>query len=104
MSIAASVKRAIRAVVPAPIFSRALSFYHLSLALLGALYYGYPSRYLSVIAVTGTKGKTSTTELVNAIFEEAGYATALSNSIRLKIGNVSNPNAAGRSMPGRFFL
>ncbi len=104
MSIVASVKRAIRAVVPAPIFSRALSFYHFSLALLGALYYGYPSRYLSVIGVTGTKGKTSTTELVNAIFEEAGHATALNNSIRTKIGGVSNQNAAGRSMPGRFFL
>jgi len=104
MRMLASVKRVIRTVVPAPILSRALSVYHLSLAFLGAVYYGYPSRNLIVIGVTGTKGKTSTTELVNAIFEETGSMTALNNSIRTKIGSASNSNAVGRSMPGRFFL
>jgi len=94
------LKKTLRALTPAPL----LSLYHLSLAYLGAFYYRYPSRKLCVIAVTGTKGKTSTTEMVNAVFEAGGYKTALLNSIRMKIGDTSGPNPAGRSMPGRFFI
>jgi UDP-N-acetylmuramoyl-L-alanyl-D-glutamate--2,6-diaminopimelate ligase len=79
-----------------------MRFYHLSLAHLGALLYGYPSHQLIVIGVTGTKGKSSTTEMVSAIFEEAGYKTALMNSIRFKIAEKSQPNRTRMSMPGRF--
>ena len=95
-----SLKRRLRSLVPALL----LSLYHLVLAHLGAIYYRHPSRKLVVIAVTGTKGKTSTTEMVSAIFEAGGYTTALLNSIRVKVGSESGPNPAGRSMPGRFFI
>src|SRR6185436_11487410 len=66
--------------------------------------YNFPSQRLLVIGVTGTKGKSSTTELVNAILEEAGYKTALLNSIRIKILGDSKPNVMRMSMPGRFFI
>jgi len=95
-----TLKRIVRSLLPAP----ALLFYHRALAKLGALCYGNPSRSLLVIAITGTKGKTSTTEMTNAVFEAAGYKTALLNSIRMKVGDTSVPNPAGRSMPGRFFI
>jgi UDP-N-acetylmuramoyl-L-alanyl-D-glutamate--2,6-diaminopimelate ligase len=81
-----------------------LSLYHFALALCGALRYGFPSRSLYVIGVTGTKGKTSTTEYINAIFEADGRKTALLNSIRVKVGPRSERNELGRSMPGRFFI
>lgn len=80
------------------------SAYHCTLALLGAVFYGFPSRKLLVVGVTGTKGKSSTTEMVNAILEEAGYKTALVNSIRIKVGGDTSPNTMRMSMPGRFFL
>lgn len=95
-----SLKKSLRALLPAPV----LSAYHLSLAYLGALYYRHPSRKLIVIAVTGTKGKTSTTEMANAVFEAGGYKTALLNSIHMNIGPKPAANPAGRSMPGRFFI
>ncbi len=78
--------------------------YHYGLALLAALFYRFPSRQIKVVAVTGTKGKTSVTEIENAILEEAGHKTALSNTIRFKIGSDSRPNLYKMSMPGRFFL
>ncbi len=81
-----------------------VSLYHFLLAHLGALRYGFRSRKLIVIAVTGTKGKSSTTEILNAILEEAGYTTALLNSIRIKIDDCSMPNVLRMSMPGRFFI
>ena len=80
------------------------SIYHFSLPYLGALLYRFPSRKLLVIGVTGTKGKSSTVEMINAIFEEAGYKTALLNSIRIKVADDSTPNTMRMSMPGRFFI
>lgn len=80
------------------------SVYHFALAWLGAFAYNYPSKSLLLVAVTGTKGKTSVTEMVNAVLEEAGYTTMVANSIRFKIGVNSKPNLTRMSMPGRFLL
>ena len=71
---------------------------------MGAFIYRYPSRHLIVLAVTGTKGKSSTTEMLNAILEAAGHKTALLNSIRIKKADASLPNTMRMSMPGRFFI
>lgn len=95
-----ALKKNVAGVLPPQI----LQFYHLCLAYLGAFLYGFPSRKLRVVAVTGTKGKSSTTELLNAIFEEHGAKIALLNSIRFKIGKDSEPNLLRMSMPGRFFI
>lgn len=81
-----------------------LSMYHFVLAYVGAALYGFPSQKIVVIAVTGTKGKSSTTEMINAILEEAGHTTALLNSIRIKTSTDSAPNTMRMSMPGRFYL
>lgn len=98
------LKRMLATILPAPALRMLLSAYHFFLAWLSAILYGFPSRRLLVIAVTGTKGKSSTTEMVNAILEEARYKTAVLNSIRIKIGGTSSPNTMGRSMPGRFYI
>src|SRR3989338_71571 len=59
--------------------------YHYLLAFLGALLYRFPSEKTKVIAVTGTKGKSSVVELVNAILEEACFQTAVLSTIRFKV-------------------
>ncbi len=71
---------------------------------MGALIYRFPSRKIKVVAVTGTKGKTSTVEFVNAILEEAGFVTALAGTLRFKIKEKSKPNMHKMTMPGRFFI
>jgi len=60
---------AIKKFIPRRLFGVLSPIYHYKLALLGALFYGFPSKRLVVIGITGTKGKTSTTEMLNAIFE-----------------------------------
>jgi UDP-N-acetylmuramoyl-L-alanyl-D-glutamate--2,6-diaminopimelate ligase len=93
-----SLKFKLRKSIPPPL----LSAYHFVLALLAALVYGFPSRDLVVVAVTGTKGKSSTIEFLNAIFEAAEKKTALASSIRFKVGDTSRPNTLRMTMAGRF--
>ncbi len=93
----------IKKVLPAAFLSFWRPFYHYFLALLAAVVYGFPSKKLKVIAVTGTKGKTSTVEIISAILEEAGYRTALAGTIRFKVGEYSENNIYKMTMPGRLF-
>lgn len=73
-------------------------------AYVGAIIYRFPSHNLTVIAVTGTKGKSTTVELVRAIFAEAGYTTASASTIRFTIGTENERNLFKMTMPGRMFL
>ncbi|MCD6148893.1 UDP-N-acetylmuramyl-tripeptide synthetase [bacterium] len=94
------LKNLIKKFVPSPL----LNFYHLSLSFLGAVFYGFPSRKLKVIGVTGTNGKTTTTEMITKILEENGFGVALANSIRFKIKEKEQRNESRMTMPGRAFL
>jgi len=80
------------------------STYHFLWAWLGAKRHGTPGERVFVIGVTGTKGKTTTLELINAILEGAGKRTALLSSLRVKIGDESKKNQLGNSMPGHGFI
>lgn len=93
-----------RLIIPKPLFRLAQPFYHGLLAIVGAIIYRFPGRKIKVIAITGTKGKSSTVEFVNAILEAAGHKTALASTIRFKIGDLSRPNLMKMTMGGRFTL
>src|SRR5690625_4170118 len=58
----------------------------IALAQLSAVFYDYPSKKLNVIGVTATSGKTTTTYMLNAIFEKHKLKTGLIGSVILKIG------------------
>ena len=81
-----------------------LNFYHLFLAWISSLIYKKPSHKLVVVGVTGTKGKSTVLELINAGLERAGEKTVLASSVRFKVGDESNTNSTGNTMPGRGFL
>lgn len=78
--------------------------YHFSWSFLGAAVYGFPSKDIFVIGVTGTKGKTTVIELLNHILEVAGEKTAVLSSIKVKVGNKEDKNKTETTMPGRFFI
>lgn len=94
----------IKKILPRPLLALFQPAYHYLLAFFGALIYCFPSRNLKVVAVTGTKGKSSVVELTNAILEEAGFKTALLSTIRFKIGSKNKPNLLKMTTPGRFFV
>jgi UDP-N-acetylmuramoyl-L-alanyl-D-glutamate--2,6-diaminopimelate ligase len=78
--------------------------YHLLLAYVADLWYRHPSREIMVIAVTGTKGKSTVTELLTKILEEEGRRVASLSTIQFKIGDRTKRNLFKMTMPGRFFV
>lgn len=98
------MKNFLKKIIPASVFTFFQPAYHYLLALTGALIYHFPARNMYIIGVTGTKGKSSTTEIINSILEKAGHKTALTNTIRFKIADTSERNLYKMSMPGLFFM
>jgi UDP-N-acetylmuramoyl-L-alanyl-D-glutamate--2,6-diaminopimelate ligase len=99
-----TILRKIEKIIPKKIYKLGQPIYHFILTSIGAIRYGFPARKIKIIGVTGTKGKSSTVEIINSIFEAAGYKTAMTSTIHFKIGDKIIPNKYKMSMPGRFFM
>ena len=74
------------------------------MAVLAAIYYRFPSRYLRVIAVTGTKGKTTTCSLLAQILEKAGHKVGVMSTVFFQVGDRKWANLTKQTTVGRFEL
>lgn len=68
--------------------------YHLANAILANIFYGFPSRQMTVIGITGTNGKTTTTQMISAILRAAGKKTAVASTIDFWINDAQEVNAS----------
>ena len=59
----------------------------LALAHLAAAYYGFPSKNLTVIGVTGTDGKTTTVNLIHNILVSCGIRAGMISTVNAVIGD-----------------
>ena len=57
-----------------------------ALALVSAAFFGHPAEQLTLIGVTGTKGKTTTAHILKAILEAAGHKTAMVGTVGYFLG------------------
>ena len=57
-----------------------------ALALLSAAFFGRPAEKMTVIGLTGTKGKTTTAHILKAMLEAAGHKTAMIGTVGYFIG------------------
>ena len=68
-----------------------------ALAALAAVAWDHPSRELVVVGATGTNGKTTTTYLLEGVFEDAGYPCGRVSSISYRVAD--DEESAGRTTP-----
>jgi len=54
-------------------------------------FFGYPSRGLKLVGVTGTKGKTTTTYLIEGVLRQAGLSTGVIGTLGARIRGASAP-------------
>jgi len=77
-----SIKKIVR-----KIFSqKTINYYHLVTAVFANIIYGFPSRKLRVIGVTGTNGKTTTCHMITAVLEAAGRKVGMTTTINFQVG------------------
>ncbi len=78
--------------------------YHKMKAVIACVIYRFPSRYLHVVGVTGTKGKTTTTNLIAGVLMEAGYKVGMTSTINFRVGNAKWVNTTKMTTLSPFFL
>ena len=58
-----------------------------ALALIAANFYGHPAEKLSLVGVTGTSGKTTTTKMIESIFDASNEPVGLIGTIEYRAGD-----------------
>jgi UDP-N-acetylmuramoyl-L-alanyl-D-glutamate--2,6-diaminopimelate ligase len=99
-----SLKRAIERIIPRALYRALVKPYHLLITLAAACYHRFPARSLTVIAVTGTKGKSTVTEMLFSVLRHAGIDAAVAGTIRFAIKDETRPNLFKMTLPGRGFI
>ncbi len=76
----------------------------LALALISAAWYNHPTKAMTVIGLTGTKGKTTTAHMVKKILEEAGHKVGMVGTNGAFIGDETVPVEIKNTTPESFDL
>lgn len=85
-----SVKRMLSEIVPQGLKNQ----YHLAQAVLACVWFGFPGNKLRVIGVTGTNGKTTTSQFITRILTATGKKVAMASTINFQIGEKQWVNAS----------
>lgn len=78
------------------------NIYHLGVAILANIYFGFPAKKLIVIGVTGTDGKTTTVNMIYEILKKAGKQVSMVSTINAVIAGKNYDTGFHVSSPAPF--
>ncbi len=99
----ATVLHTIKKYIPQNIFRLLQPIYHFCFNFLAAMRYGFPSRKMIVVGVTGTTGKTTSVFLLAHLLRSAGMRVGYTSTALLSDGKHDWLNDKKMTMLGRFF-
>lgn len=77
---------------------------HKARSIIAVILNGYPSRKLKIIGIAGTKGKTTTTNMIAKILETGGHKVAMLSTANFQIGDKKWLNDVKLTTPSPFYL
>lgn len=87
----ANFRNIVKKFIPVSLFRKVEPIGHLAEAVTFSVKYGFPSRGMHVIGVTGTNGKTTTTFMIEKMLHEAGKQVAMLSTVAYGIGDDIHP-------------
>ncbi len=81
------MKKLAKRIVPIGLFKAVVPYYHLSKAMTLQIKAGFPARSFTVIGVTGTDGKTTTSTLITQMLRQSGKKVAMMTTISVDYGD-----------------
>jgi UDP-N-acetylmuramoyl-L-alanyl-D-glutamate--2,6-diaminopimelate ligase len=84
--------------------ARLVLLYHYLEAKAATILYGFPSRKIIIIGVTGTKGKTSTINFIWSTLSAGGNTVGIISTANIRIGEKEFLNKYHMTMPGPFVV
>ena len=94
------IKQIVRGAVP----NSYINGYHRLCAGIAARLYGFPASKMLIVGVTGTKGKTSTSNYIWSVLHAGGYAAGLMTTANFRIKDREEINTLHMSMPNAFII
>ncbi len=98
------IKKLLKGLLPRKIRQPILNAYHLLVAVAANIRFGFPTRGIKVIMVTGTNGKTSTATLIAGMLENAGRKVGVNTTAYLGINGDVKPKKSSRTVEDMFVL
>lgn len=90
----------LKKLVPEPV----VNIYHGICAFFAALKYNFPARKMFIVGVTGTKGKTSTSNYIWSVLSCGGFKTGMMTTANFRINDFEEINSLHMSMPSPFII
>ena len=98
------MKKTIKKIVQPIIPKSLINFFHFSESIAAAQKYQHPSNKMIVIGLVGSKGKTTTANMLWSILSAEGHKVGLIGTANIRFGQKEELNHYHMTMPGAFVL